>query len=213
MIDNQIVELKKICDSFINFLHKEYGLFIDAEEGFEFKHNYYKNNGYKYLKNNVMYCNTRPDDPEAIILHVATISEVIERNSKKGSNINEIKQRSIIVIYQYWEKNIRPKLASLLNMDINKIESDIMGDLRNIRNDILKHDAISKNSSKNVLIKLENNSVINISEVVFKEIFNEIFKYLNKFSYKYAGIIFYEDNSLSLDFKAWHKSIKHQIIP
>ncbi|MBA7698837.1 hypothetical protein ES703_107519 [subsurface metagenome] len=40
-------------------------------------------------------------------------------------------------LFTFWEEEIRPRLAALRNVDVREIKSDIMGDLRVLRNVIL----------------------------------------------------------------------------
>ena len=68
-------------------------------------------------------------------------SESIGKSNEKKDEYNQSK---LIIIYliSLWESNIRPKLAKIKEVDINKISIDIMGDLQIVRTTFLHENSI-----------------------------------------------------------------------
>jgi len=57
-------------------------------------------------------------------------------------------------LFSYWEEEIRPRLAGIRNVDVREIKSDIMGDLRVLRNVILHSKGILRADKFKELKKL-----------------------------------------------------------
>ena len=70
--------------------------------------------------------------------------DYISANSHGGSNEQQHAQAVLIFIFTYWEDEIRPRLSASKGVDPKKINSDIMGDLRILRNVILHSKGIIK---------------------------------------------------------------------
>ncbi|MEF2979121.1 hypothetical protein [Subtercola sp. YIM 133946] len=52
-------------------------------------------------------------------------------------------QSWVMRVFSQWEEVTRPKLARTRGVQLHQIASDVMGDLRNIRNDIVHHRAVA----------------------------------------------------------------------
>jgi hypothetical protein len=78
-----------------------------------------------------------PQRPDVIHSRIVTAENFIQENSQGGINQRQLSYSVIVFIYTYWEDEIRPRLAEAAGVDIKEVTSEIMGDLRCIRNAIL----------------------------------------------------------------------------
>lgn len=59
----------------------------------------------------------------------------------------------LTMIYARWEDHYRPLFARTHEVDKNLVKSQIMGDIRNLRNDVVHHNGIAgKNTAKNIVL-------------------------------------------------------------
>jgi hypothetical protein len=78
-----------------------------------------------------------PTKPDVILNRIVRASDYLAANASGGSNEQQHARAILIFIFAYWELEIRPRLAAAAKTDTNNIKSDIMGDLRVLRNVIL----------------------------------------------------------------------------
>jgi hypothetical protein len=78
-----------------------------------------------------------PQSPDVIHSRIVTAENFIKENSPDGINQRQLSYSVIVFIFTYWEDEIRPNLAKAANIDVKDVKSEIMGDLRCIRNSIL----------------------------------------------------------------------------
>jgi len=78
-----------------------------------------------------------PSQPDVIHQRIIKASDYIAENSKDGSHEQQHARSIIVFLYTYWEDEIRPRLAKAKGIERNQLISDIMGDLRIIRQAIL----------------------------------------------------------------------------
>ena len=78
-----------------------------------------------------------PRRPDVIHSRIVTAESFIQENSPNGINQRQLTYSVIVFIFTYWEAEIRPRLAEAANVEIEEVKSEIMGDLRCIRNSIL----------------------------------------------------------------------------
>lgn len=210
LLVEQSQQLKIITDRFIYILHEQYGIYLDSISGFEFYHKNLEQKLYQGVPR-MIFSNSSPDNQNAVILHKASIADLVNRNAKNGSNIIKVRQNILVMIYHHWEEDIRKKIAEILKKDLNNVKSDIMHDIKQIRHDILKNRGRANNSVKNKIFKFQEGEQLNITQEIFELIFNEIFKYLNQLHQENTGSMPYLDNSLNLKAKEWHRSMEHVI--
>jgi hypothetical protein len=68
-----------------------------------------------------------------------------ERLSASGENINFIGNMCLVLFYQYWDDHYRKEIAKYKGYSgENKIQSDLFGEIRHIRNSIIHHNSIAK---------------------------------------------------------------------
>lgn len=78
-----------------------------------------------------------PQRPDVIHSRIVTTKSFIQENSPGAINQRQLSYSVIVFIFTYWEDEIRPRLAEAANVEAKDIKSEIMGDLRCIRNSIL----------------------------------------------------------------------------
>jgi hypothetical protein len=70
-------------------------------------------------------------------LHNTTVIQFIERNAVDGSNWELLTQVCLVMAYQYWEDDIRVRIAEAEGVERNKIVLPVMGELRHYRRAII----------------------------------------------------------------------------
>ena len=78
-----------------------------------------------------------PQHPDVIHSRIVTAENFIQENSPGRNNQQQLSYSVIVFIFTYWEDEIRPRLAAAVDVETKDISSEIMGDLRCIRNSIL----------------------------------------------------------------------------
>lgn len=78
-----------------------------------------------------------PRSPDVIHSRIVTAENYIQENSQGGINQRQLSYSVIVFIFTYWEDEIRPRLAEAAGVETKDVKSEIMGDLRCIRNSIL----------------------------------------------------------------------------
>lgn len=76
-------------------------------------------------------------------IHEETVGQFITRMSTNGKNSVFAANMYLISVFNYWEDHYRKACAQALKVDKNDLKSDIMGDLRLLRNSIVHHKAIA----------------------------------------------------------------------
>ena len=78
-----------------------------------------------------------PTKPDIIHNQIIRSDEYLEANRPGGRNEQQHSRSILTFLFTYWEAEIRPRLARAKGVAPNDIQSDIMGDLRTLRNVIL----------------------------------------------------------------------------
>ncbi|MFC1615887.1 hypothetical protein ACFL21_01995 [Patescibacteria group bacterium] len=115
--------------------------------------------------------------------HTCTQGELKKRLEKNSDNYKKIGNLCLILIYQYWD-NYRNKIEKKLQLQKNEIKSDIMGDIRILRNSILKNKSRGKPDVENckILKWFKKGKKIIINEKQFEKILNNIKNFLLEYS-------------------------------
>lgn len=106
------------------------------------------------------------------------ISDVTNALEKDGEFSNLIASSLIVLIYSLWDEFYRKKIAEELGVDTNLVMSDVMGDIRVIRNCIVhKKSMVSNEHNKIKVLSWPNKSgALNINYEMFTELKIEINK-------------------------------------
>ncbi|MBL7872027.1 MAG: hypothetical protein JNM78_10475 [Cyclobacteriaceae bacterium] len=86
---------------------------------------------------------------KSMMLNSIGLKEYRERNSPGNFNHVMIGNVCVVLIYQLWEEHYRERIASLLQKDKNDLKADSIGDIRNMRNDIIHHNFRVSEKTKN----------------------------------------------------------------
>jgi len=95
-----------------------------------------------------------PSQPDVVHNRIIRANDYIAANSENGSNTQQHSLSVLIFLYAYWDEEIRPRLAILKDVDVQEIKSDIMGDLRLLRNGIIHNKGILSDQDHRRLKKL-----------------------------------------------------------
>ena len=155
-----------VIREYIDFVNKQVGVYMDALAGFAGHHTRVERQVHRinravnsHIDNTgqrvIVYASYEdPSQPDVIHNRIIRASDYIAANSKDGSNAQQHSQAVLVFLFAYWEEEIRPRLATLKRVESREIESDIMGDLRLLRNDILHNKGIISPTTTNGLKKL-----------------------------------------------------------
>lgn len=158
-------KLDDIIREYINFVNSQVGVYMDALAGFDGHkvrierqvHRISKASGIRIDEcGNKVVMRTSyedPTQPDVIYNRIIKAKDYISANSRGGSNEQQHVQAVLVFIFTYWEAEIRPRLSISKGVDPKEIKSDIMGDLRVLRNVILHSKGIIK-PDKYKLLKL-----------------------------------------------------------
>lgn len=82
------------------------------------------------------------------------------------------------MLYQYWEDNIRPRIAQIFGVETNKIVHPLFGDVRNLRNAIIHNRGIATDDvEKNELLRwYKRGDIINLGKQRYCEVSQAILK-------------------------------------
>jgi len=133
-----------------------------------------------------------PTRPDIIIHRIVKAVDFIATNSIGGSNEQQFAQAIIIFLFTYWEDEVRPRLAVCKRMDINQIKSDVIGDLRIVRNVILHSKGVIRHDKHSDLKVLKELFVVNEPIQLSTEKMHRIFVLLKqecaKMLYEWLGV-------------------------
>jgi hypothetical protein len=142
------------CDStdhtireYIDFVNKQVGVYMDALAGFAGHHVRVERQLCRVLRKSrpkqsgdqpVVWASYEdPSKPDVIHNRIVRADDYLSANSLDGSNTQQHSQAILVFLFTYWEDEIRPRLAKSMGVSKDGIRSDIMGDLRILRNVIL----------------------------------------------------------------------------
>jgi hypothetical protein len=133
-----------------------------------------------------------PQRPDVVHSRIVTAENFIKENSPGGINQRQLSYSVIVFIYTYWEDEIRPRLAKAAGKDDNNVKSDIMGDLRCIRNSILHTKGVFTPEWHGRLVVLKDcfaeDEQIEISYELMHQIFVKIKQGCAKLIFEWLGV-------------------------
>ena len=94
-----------------------------------------------------------PSQPDIILNRVIRADDYLAANARGGANERQQCQSTIVFLFSYWEHSIRPRLGAASGNPERKVDSDIMGDLNQVRHAIL-HDKGIMPPTKHAKLKL-----------------------------------------------------------
>lgn len=138
----------EVIRDYVDFVNQQVGMYIDALSGFE--------GNVARVETQVQRVNRPvgrkvesgtpvivwasyedPSQPDVIHNRIVRAEDYLAGNAKAGPNEQQHARAILIFIFTYWEDEIRPRLAAAAGIELNRISSDIHGDLRILRHAIL----------------------------------------------------------------------------
>lgn len=162
----------QVIREYIDFVNQQVGVYMDALAGFaghntrveiKLQHILRKEKSRIGDDGHPVFVYTSYEDPsqkKSIHNRIIRAKDYLSINSPGGSNEQQHSQAVLVFIFTYWEDEIRPRLATLKNIELQEIKSDIMGDLRILRNVILHSKGIIRRDKHNELKKLSDMFVV-----------------------------------------------------
>ena len=138
-----------VIREYIDFVNRQVGVYMDALAGFAGHHTRVErqvNRINRPVTSSIDRKGQRvvvwasyedPTQPDVIHNRIIREADYIAANSKGGSNEQQHSHAVLVFLFTYWEDEIRPRLATSKGVESQEIKSDIMGDLRILRNVIL----------------------------------------------------------------------------
>ena len=138
-----------IIREYIDFVNRQVGVYMDALAGFEGHYTRVERQVHRVSRPKSSSIDEKgqqvvvwasyedPTQPDIIHNRIIKATDYIEANARDGSNPQQHSQAILVFLYSYWEEEIRSRLAIALGIEKNSIKSNIMGDLRILRNVIL----------------------------------------------------------------------------
>lgn len=161
-----------VIREYIDFVNRQVGVYMDALAGFAGHHTRIERQVHRisrpvksHIDNTgrpvVVYTSYEdPAQPDIIHNRIIRATEYIAANSEGGSNEQQQAQAVLVFLFTYWEDEIRPRLAASKSVELEEIRSDIMGDLRILRNAILHSKGIIRPEKYKDLKKLSDMFVV-----------------------------------------------------
>ncbi len=181
-----------VIREFIDFVNMQVGVYMDAMGGFEghrvrIERQVHRANRPEKIRrgssgeNVVVWASYEdPSKPDIIHNRIIRAKKYIEANSEFGVNYQQHSQAILVFIFTYWEDEIRPRLASSISVEPSEIKSDIMGDLRILRNVILHSKGILKKEKHRSLKKIKDMFEIDKPVMISYNDMHQIFVHLKQ---------------------------------
>lgn len=139
---------------FIDFVNRQVGVYMDALAGFAGNKTRLEFQVARVLRRtqqrkdadgvNVMVWSSFEDQGSPDIIHnrVTRAVDYIAYNSIHGFNEQQHARAIVVMIFAFWNEEIRPRLARCKNIDPNEIKVDALGDLRLLRHAIIHNKGV-----------------------------------------------------------------------
>ncbi|MDA3789727.1 MAG: hypothetical protein PF503_14685 [Desulfobacula sp.] len=181
------MEYDNIVKEFIDFVNLQVGVYMNSISGFSGAKMLMERQTARVLRAQSQKKNARgdqvvthqsfedPQSPDVIHSRIVTAGKFIEENAPAGINQRQLSYSVIVFIYAYWEAGIRPRLAKAARKDEKNITSDIIGDLRCIRNSILHTKGVFTPEWHRKLVVLKDCFAVNMQIEISYELMHQIF--------------------------------------
>lgn len=140
-------------------------------------------------KGKFYYSEGPPTSQDSMVLHPCTYGELEERNREGGRNQRAIGNVVLVNLYHYWEEHYRTQIADCINVNRRDVSSDIIGDIRLVRNSVIHHLGIAKREITRckILKWFNEDDEILITQDHLVVIVAELRAYLNKLAKEHIG--------------------------
>ena len=139
---------------FIDFVNHQVGVYMDALAGFAGNKTRIEFQVARVLRksrqrkdsdgvNVVVWSSFEdPESPDIIHNRITRTTDYIAYNSAHGFNEQQHVRAIIVMLFSFWNEEIRPRLARCKNLDPNDIKVDALGDLRILRHAIIHNKGV-----------------------------------------------------------------------
>ncbi len=155
-----------VVREYISFVNEQVGTYMDALAGFAGHHTRVERQIHRVSRPSKAGKNEKgesvvvwasyedPSKPDIIHNRIIRAVDYVAANAPGGSNEQKHARAIIVFLFTYWEDEIRPRLAKAKGIDLKEIRSDIMGDMRVLRNVILHSKSVLRSDKHKELKKL-----------------------------------------------------------
>ena len=155
-----------VIREYIDFVNQQVGVYMDALAGFAGHYARVERQVHRAnrpVKSGIDSAGQRvvvwasyedPTKPDVVHNRVVRAADYLAANAKGGSNEQQHAKAILVFLFTYWEDEIRPRLATAKGVAVQDIRSDVMGDLRILRNVILHAKSIMRSDKHGDLKKL-----------------------------------------------------------
>ena len=185
-------EIIDIISEYIDFINHQKGMYIDACAGFSEnkrvielqKARVQKASGLRIGEHGqpiVMMASLEdPSSPDAIHHRIIRADDYIAQNSANGSHEQQHAKGIIVFIFHFWEDEIRYRLSKAKSVSEKTITSDILGDVRLLRNAIIHDKGILLNKDHSKMKLLKDLFQSDMPILLTNEIMHKIFELIEK---------------------------------
>lgn len=138
-----------VIRDFIDFVNQQVGVYMDALAGFAGHRTRIERQVHRVNRPARVKVDDRgrqvvvwasyedPSKPDIIHNRIIRAADYLAANSEAGSNEQQHARAVLVFLFAYWDDEIRPRLAAARAVPKEEIRSNVMGDLRIVRNVIL----------------------------------------------------------------------------
>ena len=119
------------------------GLFVDSQDAFALLQAKVESEAEGKDWDSPIYYGDGPVGAAKDVPHTTTIADRIARNADCGENATFVGNMALVTIDSYWEDCYRAQIAHARAVTKKEIKSDVMGDIRKLRNSILHNRGIA----------------------------------------------------------------------
>ncbi len=155
-----------VIREYISFVNQQVGVYMDALAGFaghyaRVERQVHRGNrpvsvGIDSTGQGVVVWASYEDATKPDIIHnrIIRAADYLAANATGGSNEQQHAKAILLFLFTYWEDEIRPRLATAKGVSVQEIRSDVMGDLRIVRNVILHAKSVMRSGRHSDLKRL-----------------------------------------------------------
>ena len=169
---DSVESINEIIHELIDFVNAQVGAYMDALAGYAGHCTKVERQVHRVTRQTKVKVNDKgekvvvwasyedPTQPDIILNRIIRANDYLAANAQGGSN-EQMHARAIVVfLFTFWELDIRPRLAKSKGLEPEAILSDIMGDLRVLRNVILHAKSIMRADKYKGLKKLKDKFIV-----------------------------------------------------
>lgn len=147
---SQPANTEKLITSYIKQLDQIYGLYADSGMGYAALHEQAKKMFEEHPQQQILIAGQDLKTKETMMINSVSLEEFRNRNAPGHFNNFMIGNICLVLIYHLWEEHYRPLVATSLNLKLNDLKIDCIGDIRNLRNDIIHNNfKVGEKTKKN----------------------------------------------------------------